>query len=152
MHRHIPSSSAVVLIREKLTHELFECESALLENTSLTVLTEHNVVIGQGRGRANGNSFFACVDLFHSSEFSKAWTKTAHADTYHIEAQPALALCLKHNHIHDADYPSLAWPTTRLQCSKPVSIFLYHVKTSSSETSGAPRVLSTISPSESMTR
>ena len=34
----------------------------------------------------------------------------------------------------------------------PVNIFLYHVKTSSSETWGGPRDLSTNSPSESMTR
>ena len=77
---------------------------------------------------------------------------TGYIGTYHVEAQAPLALCLEHDHIHDAHYlqsAAFAMPDPE---SIPVNIFLYHVRASSSDTSGGPRDLSTNSPSESITR
>lgn len=75
---------------------------------------------------------------------------------YHVETQSALSLRFEHNHVHDANYRTYILVPAPIYISnlgnKPLIIFLYHIKISSSETStGRSRLLSSSSPSESMT-
>ena len=79
---------------------------------------------------------------------------------YHVKAQPALSLRIKHDEIHNADYcpdtAPLAFPLNRSPLfldggSVPVNMFLYHFKISSLLISDGFLLSSTMIPSESIT-
>jgi hypothetical protein len=60
---HIPALSCVVAIGEELAHEVLQCETSLLEYTSFAVLCEDYIVLCQGCGGSNCDSFLASGNL-----------------------------------------------------------------------------------------
>ena len=50
----------VFTVRKKLVHKLVEGEAALLQYAGFAILSEDDVVEGQGGGGADGYAFFAC--------------------------------------------------------------------------------------------
>ena len=76
----------------------------------------------------------------------------------HVETEASLSLCLKHDSIHNIHYSTQisvlleTWPvTTSGNPHAPETMFLYHDSTSSSLTSRGTLLLSTTTPSESIT-
>jgi hypothetical protein len=60
---HVTASAVVVAVGEKLAHEVFEGEAALLEDACFAVLGEYDVVGGQGGCGANADALFSCGNL-----------------------------------------------------------------------------------------
>lgn len=65
MHRHIPTPTGIVPVGKELAHELLEREPALLEDASLSILQENDILGGQRGGGADGDAFLAGGDLFN---------------------------------------------------------------------------------------
>ena len=60
MDRHVAPFASIFTISKELVHKISKRETTLLEDASLSVLTEYDIFGGQCRSRSDCDAFFAC--------------------------------------------------------------------------------------------
>jgi len=110
VHGHVAAAARVVAVVEQLAHKVLEREAAVLQHARLAVLGEDDVVRSERGGRPDRDTFLSRRDLGRCRRVvcQRSWTDGSGVwnwkskKTHHVEAQPALSLCVKHYQVHDA--------------------------------------------------
>lgn len=117
--RHVAAEAVVLCVGEELVHEVGELEASLQVDAGFAVLAEGYIAGVEGAGGTDGYAFFAGGDL----AVSEGGCKGGLMMKYHVETQPALPLCFKHEEVHYAHCSPLA----ACPCTEGMALTLDHI-------------------------